>query len=609
MKSILALCLSLFVSHAVAAETFQSQLQKVSHSHAKDSTKLDQIFQIYWTHLMETYPEWATYIGYPGQNDRWTDNSQEAFEQRKKDTRAIVQALKGISTKRLKPEEALSYDLLLKEELRLIEGEKFHEEYLAINQMGGIQMDVAELMWTAPKNNLKDYEDMIARLKASPKAIANVKSLLEKGVQAGITPARITLVKIPEQMDQILKSDVKESSIYKPFSEIKDSFPEADRKKIQEEAATVIHDQVYPALKDFKNFVEKTYIPHCRENVSFSSVPLGKEWYAYKVRFHTTVDMSPDEIHELGLKEVARIQGEMEKVKNQVKFKGDLKAFNEFLKNDPQFYYTKAEDLMVGFRDIGKRIDPELPTLFGRLPRLPWGVREMPAYKAPTAPTAYYEGGSLEAGRAGYFETNTYNLKARPKWQMEALTLHEAVPGHHLQISLAQELEGLPTFRKNMGPTAFVEGWGLYAEGLGEDVGLYKDPYSKYGQLTFEIWRAIRLVVDTGLHSKGWSRDQVIQYFKDHSPISEQQIINETDRYIADPGQALAYKIGELKFKDLRKRAKDKLGAAFSIREFHDQLLGSGALPLDIVEKKMTEWMTRKVNGVKTSPKGEAATI
>ncbi len=592
---LLSLVISFSLGFSLSAlADYKSDLKKIVLSSDKNAAKLNRLYSLYWDNLMKTYPEWATYVGYPGQNHRWTDYSPEGLRQSAENARSTLKAIRQISKKGLNEEQTLSYDLFLSESERAVESLQFPTELLIVHQMGGIHIDIPDLLWNAPKNKIKDYQDMIERLRTAPVIISQVQSLLQRGIQEQITPPKIVLQSLPRLMDSILTQNPRESSLYAPFAEMKETFGEAERLQIQKEALDVIQSKTYPALQALREFFVKTYIPQSRETVGFSTIKNGANWYAFRVKNHTTVKMTPDEIHQLGLSEVQRIESEMIKIKDEMKFKGDLKAFNQFLKKDDQFFFKNSHEMMLGYRDIAKRIDAEMPKLFGRLPRLTYGVREMPAYKAPSAPTAYYQGGSLEAGRAGSFEANPYDLKARPKWQMEALTLHEAMPGHHMQISIAQELEGLPEFRKNMGPTSYVEGWGLYAESLGKDLGMYQELSSRYGQLTYEIWRAIRLVVDTGLHSKGWSRDQVIQYFKDHSAISEQQIINETDRYIADPGQALAYKIGELKFKELKKLAKEKLKDQFSIREFHDQLLSSGAIPMDLVEKRMVAWIQKK---------------
>jgi uncharacterized protein (DUF885 family) len=332
-------------------------------------------------------------------------------------------------------------------------------------------------------------------------------------------------------------------------------------------------------------------VPKARTTISMQDLPGGEEWYAYNVREMTTTNLTPRQIHEIGLAEVKRIRGEMDKVIAASGFEGTFTEFLDFLRTDPRFFFEKPEELLAAYRDIAKRADPELAKLFGHLPRLPYGVVPVPAYAEKSQTTAYYEPGSLKAGRAGSYFANTYDLKSRPKWEMEALTLHEAVPGHHLQLSIAQELEGVPEWRKYDDYTAFVEGWGLYAESLGTEMGFYRDPYSKFGQLTYEIWRAIRLVVDTGMHAFGWTREQAIDYFRQNAGKAEHDIVVEVDRYIVMPGQALAYKIGELKLKELRAFATQSLGPKFDLRAFHDQVLGNGALPLDLLESNVKAWV------------------
>jgi uncharacterized protein (DUF885 family) len=407
-----------------------------------------------------------------------------------------------------------------------------------------------------------------------------------------VTPPRITLRDVEGLIGNQIVGDVLDSPIYDTvFETIPDSIPAAERNRLQQKAAQVLRDRVIPSYQKLRDFYLREYLPKSRQSIALSEVPNGRAWYAYRVRLMTTTDMSPDQIHELGLSEVKRIRAEMEKIKEQTGFKGTLQEFFVFLRTDPQFFFTKENDLLVAYRDIAKRIDPELPKLFGTLPRLPYGVIAVPDYSEKTQTTAYYNAGSPEAGRPGYFYANLYNLPARPKWEMEALTVHEAVPGHHLQIALAQELTNVPKFRKYDSYTAFIEGWGLYSESLGTELGLYKDPYSKFGQLTYEMWRAIRLVVDTGMHARGWTRDQAINFFKENASKSEHDITVEVDRYIVWPGQALAYKIGELKIKELRKWATAELGANFDIRKFHDVVLGGGAVPLPILEQRVKDWV------------------
>ncbi|MGH9362417.1 MAG: DUF885 domain-containing protein, partial [Thermoanaerobaculia bacterium] len=375
------------------------------------------------------------------------------------------------------------------------------------------------------------------------------------------------------------------------FKELPESIPAAEQERLRREAAEAYRTRVRPAYEKLHDYLVKTYIPGCREAIGMNALPDGQAWYAFNAKQSTTTDLTPQQIHELGLSEVERIRAEMDKVIAASGFKGSFQEFLAFLRTDPQFFFQKPEDLIAAYRDVAKRADPELIKLFGKLPRLPYGVVPVPAYAEKSQTTAYYNAGSLDAGRPGYFYANTYDLKSRPKWEMEALTLHEAVPGHHLQIAIAQELEDVPEWRRYQGYTAFVEGWGLYAESLGEEMGFYKDPYSKFGQLTYEIWRAIRLVVDTGMHSLGWSRQQAIDYFKQNAGKAEHDITVEVDRYIVWPGQALAYKIGELKIKELRAQAEKALGPKFDRRAFHDQVLGNGAVPLAVLEANIDEWI------------------
>jgi uncharacterized protein (DUF885 family) len=367
--------------------------------------------------------------------------------------------------------------------------------------------------------------------------------------------------------------------------------PEGDRPALAKRAAAAYTGRVAPAFRRLHDFLQKTYLPACRETTAASALPSGSAMYEYNVRWHTTTDLTPAQIHERGQSEVRRIRSAMDQVIARSGFTGGFDEFVRFLRTDPRFYYTEPSELLRGYRDIAKRADPELAPLFGRLPQTPYGVAAVPDAIAPSQTTAYYEPGALRAGRPGNMYANTYKLEARPKWEMEALTLHEAVPGHHLQIAIAQEIQGLPEFRKHSSYTAYVEGWALYAERLGEEMGFYRDPYSKFGQLTYEMWRAVRLVVDTGIHALGWSRQRAIDFFKANAAKTEQDIIVEVDRYIVWPGQALGYKIGELKIRELRERAEKALGPRFDIRAFHDEVVGQGALPLDVLEARVAAWV------------------
>jgi uncharacterized protein (DUF885 family) len=391
--------------------------------------------------------------------------------------------------------------------------------------------------------------------------------------------------------------DPSKNPMLEPFTDFPAGIPASEQARLRAEAADILTNSVVPAFRKLDDFLTQTYIPGARESIGCSALPDGQEWYAYNVRERTTTSMTPQQIHELGLSEVKRIRKQMDEVIAQTGFKGSFEDFNHYLRTDPKFYHTNADSLLMAYRDIAKRIDPELIKLFGKLPRLPYGVLPVPAYMEKSQTTAYYEPGSLVAARPGYFYANTYDLKTRPSWEMIPLALHESVPGHHLQLSLALELENVPEFRKHEQYTAFLEGWALYCEGLGEEMGFYKDPYAKYGRLTYEMWRAIRLVLDTGIHSMGMSRQEAIDYFKANAGKNEHDITVEVDRYIVWPGQATAYKIGELKIRELRAYATQELGDKFDLRAFHDELLSNGALPMDILDEHMRAWVAEKKKG------------
>lgn len=559
------------------------------------AVKLHALFEEEWEWSLKEYPTFATYVGDPRYNDRLGDVSFEAIQRRKQHARELVRKIEAIDRSKLSPGDQLNYDLFLYGAKESVEGQQFPQEYLQITQMGGVYSDIADLAQNIPRRTVKDYENFISRLEATPRLVDQSIALLRKGAETGVTPPRVTLREVEGLIGNQIASDVVRSPIYDiVFKEMPQSIPAAEQARLREEASGVLRDRVIPAYHKLRDFYVNEYLPKTRQNIALSSVPNGRAWYAFNVRRMTTTDLTPDQIHEIGLSEVKRIRAEMEKIKEQAGFKGTVQEFFQFLRSDPQFFFTREEDLLVAYRDIAKRIDPELTKLFGTLPRLPYGVIPVPDYSEKTQTTAYYNAGSPEGGRPGYFYANLYNLPARPKWEMEALTVHEAVPGHHLQISLAQELTNVPKFRQHDHYTAFVEGWGLYSESLGPELGLYKDPYSKFGQLTYEMWRAIRLVVDTGMHSKGWTRDQAIKFFKENSSKTDHDITVEIDRYIVWPGQALAYKIGELKIKELRKFATQELGDRFDIRKFHDVVLGAGALPLSILERRVKDWVTRE---------------
>jgi uncharacterized protein (DUF885 family) len=553
--------------------------------------RLYELFDRIWDWRLNSFPEFATYVGIPGHDDRWTDLSPEAIAQRQRDERQFLVALDAIDTSEFDADARLDRELIRKDLQLSIEGFQFPSEVLAINQLGGVHQDVPQLMASMPANSVTDYENMLARLRAVPVLIEQTLALLDRGLLAGITPPQVTLREVPQQVRNLITEKAADSPILSPFAEMPDGIPVEKAVKLQKEAAQVLTADVYPAYRSLLAYLEESYLPGARKTIGQSAMPNGKDWYAYNARHHTTTNLTPRQIHEIGLAEVERIRGEMDQILRDLEFDGSFAEFAEFLRTDPQFYFETPEALLSAYRAICKRADPELVRLFGKLPRLPYGVKPVPSYNEKSTTTAYYEPGSLAAGRPGYFFANTYDLATRPSWEMEALSLHEAVPGHHLQIALAQELEQTHDLLKHNFYTAFVEGWGLYAESLGDEMGFYESPYSKFGKLTYEIWRAIRLVVDTGIHSLGWSREQAIDFFKQNAPKAEHDIVVEVDRYIVWPGQALAYKIGELKIQELRAYAKRKLGSAFDIRAFHDQVLIRGAMPLAVLEQRVHDWV------------------
>jgi len=564
------------------------EFNALQKSDLSEKEKLYKIFDLTYEYSMLEYPEYATFTGYPGQNDRWTDHSENAAKRREANDRMVVRAVVAIDTSGFSDDDLLNYQLFRRLVENGVESHRFPDELLRLNQMNGPQIEIAQLLTIMPLSKKEQVEDYLSRLRKVPELLSQHRVWLEKGLKSGVTPPQITLKGVPAQIKSQIPDAPFDSPLIKRLADLGSVEGAAGFKK---EAETIYREKVKPAFEAFHQFIAEEYIPNCRTTIGLSDLPNGKSWYRYNAKQSTTTDLTPEEIHQIGLNEVKRIRSEMDKVIKDSGFKGDFKAFTEFLRTDPQFYFTEKEDLLMAYRDIAKRADAQLVSQFGTLPRLPYGVTPVPSYSEKTATTAYYNPGSSEAGRPGYFFANTYDLKSRPKWEMEALTLHEAVPGHHLQIALAQELENVPRFRKFSTVTAFVEGWGLYSESLGEAMGFYQDPYSKFGQLTYEMWRAVRLVVDTGMHALGWSRQQAIDFFIANTGKSEHDIVVEVDRYIVWPGQALAYKIGELKIKELRAYAEKALGDRFDVRKFHDRVLGGGAVPLSILESRIKSWV------------------
>ena len=552
---------------------------------------LHALFDSTWERELHDNPESASYLGDPRYNDRWTDESIAGIEARHRDDVNTLAALKRIARATLPANEQLNYDLFAREYQQRLAVWPFKPWLYAINHQGGIQT-VSEITEVLSLQSIKDYQDYIARLNSLGTLIDQNIELLRTAVAEKRTQPRVIMERVPPQIAAQIVSKSEDSPFFQVFKRMPASIADADRDTLRAAGAKAIGDVVIPAYKRLQTEFVEHYLPATRSSVGISDTPEGADFYRERIAFHTTVkDLTAEQIHEIGLKEVERIKAEMLAIKEKVRFQGTLQEFFNYLRTDPKFYYKTPEELFDGYAVIAKRIDPELPRLFGRLPRTPYGVRPIPATSAPNTTTAYYQPSAADGSRAGYFYVNLYRPEVRPKYEMEVLTSHEAVPGHHLQISLAQEQRDLPLFRRNAGYTAYVEGWALYTESLGDEIGLYQDPYSKFGQLTYDMWRAVRLVVDTGMHAKGWTRQQAIDYFKANAAKTEADIVNEIDRYISWPGQALAYKIGQMQIRALRAEAEKTLGTKFDLRAFHDQLLSTGAVPLDIMAANMHGWM------------------
>lgn len=565
--------------------------------------QLRDFLQRDWKFWMNEYPEMATAVGYPGQNSRWTDYSAPSIERR---TRHLKQSLKELKTMRrseMPPDEQLNYDLYRSMVETAIVGLRFHDDplplpgetprnlYMPLNQIDGLLQDVPALIAMMPAERPHDYEDILARLNGVPALVAQTIELMKDGINHGWSPPKVTMRDVPKQVEEQIVSDPLTSPLLKGFKEYPTTIGAEERKDFTRRAVAAYTDRVSPAFGMLRDYLVGTYIPKCRDAISVAHLQDGAEYYKYLVRWHTTTNLTPQEIHEIGLDQVKELRAQIDALVAQAGFRGNFGDFVKFVNSDSQFTYLSADDLLLHFRALAKEADPQLAHLFGKLPRLPYGVKPVPDAVAPSNTAAYYEPGAPASGRPGYVYVNTYKIEARPKWAAEDLFLHEGVPGHHLQMSLAQELGNVPEFRRYLSNTGFVEGWGLYAESLGSEMGFYTDPYSKFGYLSAQMWRAVRLVVDTGIHSMGWTREQALQYFEENSGQPEQNVIAETDRYIVWPGQALGYKVGQLKIVELRRRAQEQLGERFDIRTFHDMVLSQGSLPLDVLERRTTDWI------------------
>jgi len=553
---------------------------------------LSDLLNEQWEYTLRTNPEFASILGDRRFNDQVSDVSQKAVRADLAMTRKFLARFEAISTLGFGEQERLNRDLMVRDLRMSLEGAKFNGWQMPVNQMGGIHLGAAQFPSMLPFATVKDYDDYVARLGKFPRSMDDTIANMRKGMAAHLMPPKFLLEKVAEQAKGIAASKGEDSPFAVPLTKFPDSIAPADRERIRGAVLKAIDEKVIPAYERFAAFVREEYAPKGRTDVGLWSLPDGKARYAFRVKNQTTTDLTPDQIHEIGLREVARIEGEMLEIAKSQGF-DDLKSFNKAIEANPDLKAKSGKFIIDQYTKFIDQMYAKLPELFGRLPKAKLEVVPVPAFREKAAAGASYETGSPDGARPGRVYVNTYEAASRKTLSNESTAYHEGVPGHHMQLSIQQELAELPPFRQQGGYTAFVEGWALYSERLGREVGFYQDPYSNYGRLNDEMLRAIRLVVDTGLHAKKWTRDQVVQFFRDHSAIDEVEIQAETDRYIVWPGQALSYKVGQMKILELRERAQKALGPKFDIRAFHDEVLGAGALPLQELEVRIDAWIAR----------------
>lgn len=582
--SLLVLIIWMFSLSAWSASTDESEAAVA---------KLEALFESEWERSMRQHPLWASFLGDRRFNDQLADMSLVAIKARHQQDIEALQRLRAIDRAALPPDSQLNYDLFERNLQGAIAGFKYQSYLMPVNQRGGVQT-AQQIPQRLRLTTADSYRDWIARLNAFDTYIGQTIALMQKGIEEGVVMPEVVMQRIPDQLALHVVDTAQESPFFKAFKQRPEAISVEEWKTIKTAGVKAIEDVILPAYVEFQDFFLDTYLPKSRQTVGAWDLPHGREYYEYLAKQFTTTNLTPKEIHQIGLKEVARIKGEMKAIIEEVGFEGSFAEFLDYLRTDPKFFYESKDELFKSYKAIAKSIDPQLVHLFGHLPRIPYGVRKIPAAIAPDTTTAYYMPPAADGSRAGFYYVNLYKPEARPKWEMDVLTVHEAVPGHHLQISIAQELKDLPKFRRYGGETAFVEGWALYSESLCQEVGLCDTPYTRFGQLTYDMWRAVRLVVDTGIHSMKWSREKAIEYFMANAPKTKQDVVNEIDRYIAWPGQALAYKIGQLKILELKAQAQEALGTEFNVKAFHDTVLKNGAVPLDVLERIVEDWIAEQ---------------
>ena len=545
-----------------------------------------------WEMSLSQSPIYASMLGDKRFNTEIVSNSADEIKKRKLKVIDSYDEFKTFNINDLSESNRLNYMILDKDFSLEIDSHNYPEHFMDLNQRGGIQ-SFYETGSRMIFSSYQDYKDWLTRLEKYTSNIKNANANYKNGLELGYTQPKHITTYVLEQIESMVAADILNNPYLKVFNEASLEIVTPDEKdELILSAQKLIKESLNPAYSDLAKFLRNEYIPNSRDSIGIKDVPNGSEWYEYLARYHTTTDLTPDEIHEIGLTEIKRIRAEMEDIIASVKWSGDFNSFLDFLRTDKRFYYDNADDLFDAYLIMSKKIDPLLPLIFKDFQKAPYGVTEIPMESAPYTTTAYYN--SPSKGRPGYYYVNLYKPESRPKYEIPVLSVHEAVPGHHFQISIAQEMENVPEFRKHQSFTSFVEGWALYSEELGEHMGLYDDPYDKFGQLTYDMWRAIRLVVDTGMHYKDWSRDDAIDLFVNNTAKSILDIENEVDRYIAWPGQALAYKIGQLKILELRTKAEKELGDKYDIKDFHYEVLKRGSVPLSVLESYINEWIESK---------------
>ena len=569
---------------------------------ATTAAELDTLYAEYWEESLKLNPINATFIGDKRYNDQLPNFfSADYRKQTGEFNRRWLQRLQGLDVSKVEGQARLSHEILVESLQEQIAGEAFPDWQQPINQFFSVPNYIVMLgsgSSAQPFKTVKDYDDWLARAGKVPALFEQAIANMREGVQAGVVQPRLLMQKVLPQLDGVVSDDPQKTPFWGPISNLPADFSDADKKRLTEAYTAMINQQLVPAFRGLRTYLADEYIPVARETHGLGALPNGAEWYAHLAKSTTTTSLTPAEIHQIGLDEVARLRTELEQLKTEVGFEGDLKSFFKYMSTDPKFTFKSEDAILKDYRDLEAKVNQKVPELFSLMPKAAFEIRPVEAFRAASEAAGSYMSPSEDGTRPGIFYLNTYDLPARKSWARDSLYLHEAIPGHHFQLALQQELKDVPAFRRFGGQTAYIEGWGLYAESLGKELGVYADPYQRFGQLSAEIWRAIRLVVDTGLHSKGWTREQVLEYMHDNSGLSETDAIAEAERYMAIPGQALAYKIGQLKITELRNRAQKELGDKFDIREFHAQVLGDGSLPLAVLEAKIDRWIaTQKTAG------------